>query len=250
MAGSNVLANSVKDLSNTNNTAMSQVADSLNMSPNTNTELIIRSAIGGLNPENLATLNQALQLNPGNLAQGASTADIVDTIYNRYSAPAYDDNGKVVGRENDGISRHEIEVALHRGMNKYGLNRYTAALCVMGAIDTEGIPFIGEYDLSDSVVDGNFRAARSLMSNRSQVREAAQRALYLSDVTNQINANLYQIAQLEQPLNDLINKQQLVGYEGLSRYEQSLARSYLDAYLRLKNDFRSLITDYRNNLNQ
>lgn len=250
MAGSNVLANSVKNLSNTNSTVMSQVADSLNMSPNTNTELIIRSAIGGLNPENLANLNQALQLNPGNIAQGASTADLVDTIYNRYSAPAYDDNGKVVGRENDGISRHEIEVALHRGINEYGLNRYTAALCVMGAIDTEGIPFIGEYDLSTSIVNGNFRAAQSLMSNRSPIRQSAERVLYLSDLTNQINANLNQIAQLEQPLNDLINKQQLVGYEGLSRYEQNLARSYLDAYLRLKNDFRSLITDYRNNLNQ
>lgn len=250
MAGSNVLANSVKNLSNTNSTVMSQIADSLNMSPNTNTELIIRSAIGGLNPENLATLNQALQLNPGNIAQGASTADIVDTIYNRYSVPAYDDNGKAVGRENNGISRHEIEVALHRGMNEYGLNRYTAALCVMGAIDTEGIPFIGEYDLSTSVVNGNFRAAQSLMSNRSPIRQSAERALYLSNLTNQINVNLNQIAQLEQPLNNLINKQQLVGYEGLSRYEQNLARSYLDAYLRLKNDFRSLITDYRNNLNQ
>lgn len=250
MAGSNVLANSVKDLSNTNSTIMSQIGNSLNMSPNTNTELLIRSAIGGLNPENLATLNQALQLNSGNITKEAFTADLVDAIYNRYSAPVYDDNGKIVGRESDGIFHHEIEVALHRGMTEYGLNRYTAALCVIGAIDTDWVPFAGEYELKDSVVNGNFRAARSLMSNRSQIRQSAERALYLSDVTNQINANLNQIAQLEQPLNDLINKQQLVGYEGLSRYEQNLARSYLDAYLRLKNDFRSLITDYRNNLNQ
>lgn len=253
MAGSNVLANSVKDLSSTNSTIMSQIGDSLNMSPNTNTELLIRSAIGGLNPENLATLNQALQLNSGNITKEAFTADLVDAIYNRYSAPVYDDNGKVVGRESDGVFHHEIEVALHRGMTEYGLNRYTAALCVIGAIDTDWLPFAGitgEYELKDSVVNGNFRAARSLMSNRSQIRESARRALYLSDVTNQINANLNQIAQLEQPLNELINKQQLVGYEGLSRYEQNLARSYLDAYLRLKNDFRSLITDYRNNLNQ
>lgn len=122
------------------------------------------------------------------------------------------------GEDSYSLSQNEITSAINRGINEYGLRPLTAAMAVADAIHTQindgqflGFQIGDKYDLDDSDINRNFRAARNLKNVNSDQTYAVQQ---LYEASKQADLNLQQSAQLQNidiVLSMLLAEAQAVG---------------------------------------
>lgn len=139
------------------------------------------------------------------------------------------------GEDSYSLSQNEITDAINRGINEYGLRPLTAAMAVADAIHTQindgqflGFQIGDKYDLDDSDINRNFRAARSLKNVNSDQTYAVQQ---LYEASKQVDLNLQQSVQLQNidiALRMLLAEAEAVG--GISNLPKSKQNQIKELY--------------------
>ena len=139
------------------------------------------------------------------------------------------------------VDTHEVSNAIRRGMQEYGLRPITAAMAVADAVQTQwsgNAPilrhFFDKYDLEDSDINRNFKAASRLKNTNSSEYYAANQLYSASKKAAETQEAATQLAAVDRALVEILSAADAVG--GLENLPKSL-RNQFNELIKLKEKY-------------
>lgn len=139
------------------------------------------------------------------------------------------------------VDTHEVSNAIRRGIQEYGLRPVTAAMAVADAVQTQwsgNAPilrhFFDKYDLEDSDINRNFRAASRVKNTNSSEYYAANQLYSASKKAVETQEAATQLAAVDRALVEILSAADAVG--GLENLPKSL-RNQFNELIKLKEKY-------------